>query len=94
LLYRTGGASLKTARTDGLRHKSPNAGYPEAAFAGALGVRLGGPNMYHGLLVEKPWIGAGYGDVTAGHIIRGCHLMMLTGLLWSGGVMLCKMLMI
>ncbi len=37
-------------------HKSPNSGWPEAAFAGALGVRLGGPNTYSGVLVEKPWI--------------------------------------
>jgi adenosylcobinamide-phosphate synthase len=36
---------------------SPNAGWPEAAMAGALGVRLGGPSTYFGRLVEKPHIG-------------------------------------
>ena len=41
----------------GNRHKSPNAGYPEAALAGILNCRLGGPNVYHGQLVEKPFIG-------------------------------------
>ncbi|SFC07106.1 adenosylcobinamide-phosphate synthase [Spirosoma endophyticum] len=41
----------------GSRHKSPNAGYPEAALAGILNCRFGGPNVYHGILVEKPFIG-------------------------------------
>jgi adenosylcobinamide-phosphate synthase len=41
----------------GNRHKSPNAGYPEAALAGILNCRFGGPNVYHGVLVEKPYIG-------------------------------------
>jgi len=41
----------------GNQHKSPNAGYPEAALAGILDCRFGGPNMYHGKLVEKPYIG-------------------------------------
>ena len=36
---------------------SPNAGCPEAAMAGALGVRLGGASIYFGRLVEKPFIG-------------------------------------
>lgn len=38
-------------------HKSPNSGYPEAALAGILDCRFGGPNYYHGLLVDKPYIG-------------------------------------
>lgn len=42
----------------GHHHKSPNAGYPEAALAGILDVRFGGPNLYHGKMVEKPYIGA------------------------------------
>jgi adenosylcobinamide-phosphate synthase len=57
--------SLQKARSsfmamyrDGNKHSSPNSGYPEAAIAGALGVRLGGPLMYNGVLVEKPFIGA------------------------------------
>lgn len=41
----------------GHQHKSPNAGYPEAALAGILDVRFGGPNVYHGVLVDKPYIG-------------------------------------
>jgi adenosylcobinamide-phosphate synthase len=41
----------------GHRHKSPNAGYPEAALAGIMDLRFGGPNRYQGLLVDKPYIG-------------------------------------
>ena len=42
---------------DGRKHDSPNAGIPEAATAGALGVQLGGPSVYKGILKEKPWLG-------------------------------------
>ncbi len=41
----------------GNRHKSPNSGYPESALAGILDCRFGGPNIYHGKWVEKPFIG-------------------------------------
>jgi adenosylcobinamide-phosphate synthase len=44
-------------RRDRRRAASPNAGWPEAAMAGALGVRLGGPGTYFGRLVDKPFIG-------------------------------------
>ncbi len=43
--------------TFGGKHASPNAGYPEAALAGLLNARFGGPNVYHGQLVDKPYIG-------------------------------------
>lgn len=41
----------------GHKHASPNAGYPESALAGILDCQFGGPNMYHGKLVDKPYIG-------------------------------------
>jgi adenosylcobinamide-phosphate synthase len=40
-------------------HASPNAGWPEAAMAGALGVSLAGPAIYDGIVLDKPWIGSG-----------------------------------
>ncbi len=49
--------SLYIMFRDGRKHLSPNAGIPEAAMAGILGVRLGGPAFYGGVLVEKPYIG-------------------------------------
>ena len=42
---------------DGRKHPSPNSGIPEAAMAGALGIRLGGPSTYGGVLSDKPVIG-------------------------------------
>lgn len=83
LLSGAGRSALKTAFNDGARHASPNAGYSEAAFAGALGVRLGGPNVYHGRLVDKPYIGAGLGRVRTGHIRKACDLMLVSALLWT-----------
>ncbi|MBI5664497.1 MAG: cobalamin biosynthesis protein CobD [Nitrospirae bacterium] len=50
-------AAWKTMLRDGRKHSSPNSGVPEAAMAGALGVRLGGPSVYGGITVEKPFIG-------------------------------------
>jgi adenosylcobinamide-phosphate synthase len=67
--------SWKTALKEGRNHTSPNAGYPEAAFAGALQVRLGGPNYYHGQLVRKPYIGTLFGTAQPDDITRACHLM-------------------
>ncbi|MDI6802112.1 MAG: adenosylcobinamide-phosphate synthase CbiB [Thermodesulfovibrionales bacterium] len=49
--------SLKTMYRDGRKHASPNAGIPEAATAGALGVRLGGRSTYGGVGVDKSYIG-------------------------------------
>lgn len=44
---------------DSAKHASPNAGWPEAAMAGVLGVRLAGPVAYDGVVALKPWIGDG-----------------------------------
>ncbi|MBU5635935.1 adenosylcobinamide-phosphate synthase CbiB [Geomonas sp. Red69] len=52
-----GGGAWRILRRDGRNHSSPNSGFPEAAAAGALGVRLGGANRYFGKIIEKPTIG-------------------------------------
>ncbi|CCA93430.1 adenosylcobinamide-phosphate synthase CbiB [Novosphingobium sp. PP1Y] len=54
---------------DHARHASPNAGWPEAAMAGALSVRLAGPIAYDGVLADKLWIGQG-GEADAGALAR------------------------
>jgi adenosylcobinamide-phosphate synthase len=51
-------SALRTWLRDGMNHKSPNAGQPESAMAGALQVRLGGTNSYRGEIVDSPLIGA------------------------------------
>ncbi len=76
--FKEGIGAIKTGFKQGSLHKSPNAGYPEAAFAGALRIRLGGPNYYHGTLVEKPYIGKEFKDPGKEKIRQACDLMMLS----------------
>ncbi|MCG6893562.1 MAG: adenosylcobinamide-phosphate synthase CbiB [Desulfobacteraceae bacterium] len=78
-----GRAALECAWLEGRRHTSPNAGRIEAAFAGALGVTLGGPSVYRGRLVDKPEIGTGFSVVQPRHIPRACELMVLASLIGS-----------
>lgn len=78
---RKGVQALKTGFLQGSLHKSPNAGYPEASFAGALESRLGGPNFYHGTRVEKPYIGKEFKDPEKEKIRQACDLMMLCSFL-------------
>lgn len=65
----------KIYRRDGHRHASPNAGRPEAALSGALGLRLGGPNVYHGKLVAKPWLGDESRNPAAADILTAVRLL-------------------
>jgi len=60
-----GGGGWRTMLRDAGNHASPNAGWPEAAMAGALGLRLAGPIAYDGVSVAKPYIGDGRTDATA-----------------------------
>ena len=82
ILFGSGKKAVLLVHQDGRSHASPNAGLPEAAFAGALGVKLGGPNTYHGNLIEKPYIGAHLNQVHSHHIARACKLMVLSSILW------------
>ena len=82
IIDRKGARTFQTALTEGANHTSPNAGYSEAAFAGALGIRLGGPNYYHGRLVSKPYLGIPFNQTNLNHIKKACDLMMLSALIW------------
>jgi adenosylcobinamide-phosphate synthase len=68
----TGGASAGDAwramTTDAAKHVSPNAGYPEAAMAGALGLALGGPRVYDGKETEGDWLGTGRREAKAADV--------------------------
>ena len=57
LVRLNGGLALRVLRRDHANHLSPNAGYPEATLAGALGIRLGGPSVYFGREIWKPYLG-------------------------------------
>lgn len=75
LLFGQARPAWKIMRRDGRKHDSPNAGIPEAAAAGALGIRLGGPSRHSGLVKEKPWFGDSVKDIQADHIIQVIRLM-------------------
>ena len=67
-------AAIEAVRRDARRHRSPNAGWPEAAMAGALGLKLGGPRIYSGAIVEDHWMGNGRAEVTTWDIYAGLRL--------------------
>jgi adenosylcobinamide-phosphate synthase len=67
-------AAWRAVRRDAWRHRSPNAGYPEAAMAGALGLSLAGPRVYGGIKVDDATMGDGRRDATAADIRRALVL--------------------
>jgi adenosylcobinamide-phosphate synthase len=74
----TGGASAGAAWQgivrDAAKHASPNAGYPEAAMAGALGLSLGGPRVYDGKETDGAWLGGGRREAKAADIQAALEL--------------------
>jgi adenosylcobinamide-phosphate synthase len=84
ILCGKGTRSFETAVEEGANHASPNAGLPEAAFAGALAVKLNGPNIYNGKRVSKPYIGIRFGKTKVEHIQKACDIMMLSSVVWLG----------
>ncbi|CAN7619820.1 adenosylcobinamide-phosphate synthase CbiB [Bosea sp. LjRoot90] len=68
------GTAWRAVRRDAQRHRSPNAGWPEAAMAGALGLRLAGPRVYGSVRVEDGWMGDGRAEATAADIRRALTL--------------------
>ncbi|MBI3257741.1 MAG: cobalamin biosynthesis protein CobD [Actinobacteria bacterium] len=80
---RAAGEVLRTVRRDARAHPSPNGGVVEAAFAAALGVRLGGESTYGACLEQRPWLGAG-ATPTVGDIDRAIRLSRDVGLALAG----------
>lgn len=66
---------LKYIKKYGRKHSSPNSGYPEAALAGVLKCRFGGPNYYGGILVDKPYIGEIEREITTHDVEKSVKVM-------------------
>jgi adenosylcobinamide-phosphate synthase len=91
LLCLAGWGGWRTMWRDAGNHASPNAGWPEAAMAGALGLKLAGPIAYDGVSLAKPYIGDGRADANAadlraalGIYRRTCVLLLVIagGIAW------------
>lgn len=81
--------ALQTISRDADRHRSPNGGWPEAAMAGALDIRLSGPRAYQGEMTEDAWIGIGNPDLTSADIHRAVRLFW-----WAASVMTALILLL
>jgi len=82
LLVLAGFRGFGVMLSDAAKHASPNAGWPEAAMAGALRIRLGGPATYDGVLHERPVFGTGPAPGVA-EVQRGLSLYVVAcGLMW------------
>lgn len=66
--------ALKVMLRDAHAHRSPNAGWPEAALAGALNIRLSGPRVYHDHIADEPWLNGAAPDPTPQDVARGLGL--------------------
>ncbi|WP_342151923.1 adenosylcobinamide-phosphate synthase CbiB [Methylorubrum sp. SB2] len=81
------GAAWRAVRRDARHHRSPNAGWPEAAMAGALGLRLAGPRTYGATRVEDAWMGDGRAEAGPADIERALRLYRRAcGLMFAGVV--------
>jgi len=73
----------RTMVRDAPRHRSPNAGWPEAALAGALGLALAGPRVYPDETVDDAWMGDGRADLGADDVRAGLRLYLAASLLMA-----------
>lgn len=86
------GEAFAIMRRDARHHRSPNAGWPEAAMAGALGVRLSGPRAYADRIAPEPWINGSAPDPTPADLDRGLSLYLRAMIaLWLALVVLAWM---
>jgi len=88
-----GAGAWQAVRRDARKHTSPNAGYPEAAVAGAVGVQLGGSAVYFGREVVKPTLGDAVSPLSIAAYRQTVALMYLsTFLVVVGGLLLRSLL--
>jgi adenosylcobinamide-phosphate synthase len=84
------GGALQTVWRDASRHRSPNAGWPEAAMAGALGLKLAGPRIYGDEIVDDAFMGDGRREATVGDIRKALRIFLAACVAqWLLVVVLC-----
>ncbi len=84
--------AFKAMLRDAGKHRSPNAGWPEGALAGALGLALAGPRRYHAEIVEDAWMGDGRARVTTKDMRRALYLYVVASLI--NGVWLAALVVV
>ncbi len=80
--------ALAAMWADANRHRSPNAGWPEAALAGALGVRVSGPRIYGDRVTDEPWVNGGCPDPTPADLTAGLALYARAMGVLAGGLLI------
>jgi len=78
--------SLRIMMRDARHHRSPNAGWPEAAMAGALEIRLSGPRVYGTRIAEEPWVNDSAPDPDAQDMARGLALYVRAMIVFGAGL--------
>ena len=73
--------SIRIVKRDGQKHPSPNSGIPEAAIAGALRIRLGGPSVYNGIHSDKPFIGDPINNIDFDDISNTTRIVMVSAII-------------
>jgi adenosylcobinamide-phosphate synthase len=86
------GAALRTMLRDAGKHRSPNAGWPEAAMAGALGLALAGPRRYAERVVADPWVGDGRARALPADMFRALLIYVVACALQGGAIMVLWLL--
>lgn len=82
--------AFQTVLTDAPKHPSPNSGISEAAVAGALGIRLGGTNLYGGVPSFRSYMGENLNPLTKNHIMETIKIMYLTSVIFLISGLLVK----
>lgn len=85
-------AAFKTMWRDAGLHRSPNAGWPEAAMAAGLNLRLSGPRVYADRIADEPWVNAGAPDPTARDLRQGLALYTRAMFLLTAGLALLALI--
>ena len=86
--------SLQIILRDSNKHQSPNAGWPEAAMAGALNISLAGPKKHQGQIKKAPWIGNGTAKVLIRDIDRALYVYIVANLInlgWISAIIIIKL---